>query len=213
MEQKKFAMEKHDLVQYWKASGLVKDEQVIDAFLSIPREDFIMKEYRHLAYADHPLPTKQSQTISQPSTIMFMLDKLQIKPNHKILEIGTGTGYHAALMGYLASKGKVYTIEIIEELANEAKGRIKRLGLKNVEVMQGDGSIGLPNHAPFDRIIVTAAASHVPQPLLDQLKPGGRMVIPVGDYAQELVLITKSQDGKLHYKNAKNITSKTRQVF
>ncbi|MBW8038896.1 MAG: protein-L-isoaspartate(D-aspartate) O-methyltransferase [Planctomycetes bacterium] len=176
----------------------VKDPNVLKAMLIVPRHAFIPKSQRRYAYSDYPLPIEHGQTISQPYIVAFMTDALKLKPDSKVFEIGTGSGYQAAVCAEIARE--VYTIEIVEGLAKTAKERLKKLGYKNVFVKAGDGFFGWPDKGPFDAIIGTAAAKRIPEPLLEQLKPGGRMIIPT-DSAwgfQYLVLITKDKDGKIH---------------
>ena len=174
--------------------GLVT-ERVLSALRKVPREEFVPTEYRAESYADKALPIGYDQTISQPFIVAFMTEELQPKPTDRVLEVGTGSGYQAAILGELVAE--VYTVEIIEPLAKNAKATLQHLGYKNVYVKTGDGYKGWPEHAPFDSIIVTCAPEHVPQPLLDQLKEGGRMIIQVGaKLAQELYLFEK-KNGRL----------------
>jgi len=167
----------------------------------VPRHAFVRFSEQRYAYADHPLPIGFDQTISQPYIVAFMTEALQLKPDSKVLEIGTGSGYQAAVCAEIAKR--VYTIEIVEGLAKRAKKCLKELGYPNVFVRFGDGFFGWPDVAPFDAIIGTAAAGRIPEPLLEQLKPGGRMILPYGrpwDF-QYLVLITKDQKGNISRKN------------
>jgi len=163
----------------------------------VPRHEFVPANQRSNAYRNRPLPIGHGQTISQPYIVALMTDLIEPQPDHRVLEIGTGSGYQAAVLAELT--GQVYSIEIIKELGEQAHERLARLGYDNVSVRLGDGYYGWEEHAPFDTIVVTAAASHVPPPLVAQLKPGGRMVIPVGSrfLTQQLVLIEKQQDGQL----------------
>lgn len=176
----------------------VKDPNVLKAMQIVPRHAFMPSSQRRYAYGDHPLPIEHNQTISQPYIVAFMTDALNLKPDSKVLEIGTGSGYQAAVCAEIARE--VYTIEIVEGLAKTAKERLKKLGYPNVYVKAGDGFFGWPDRAPFDAIIGTAAAKRIPEPLLEQLKPGGRMIIPTGSTwgFQYLVLITKDMKGKIH---------------
>lgn len=171
------------------------DERVMTAMSSVPRHRFVQGFTAQMAYANRPLPIGHGQTISQPYIVALMSDLLDTDPGDVVLEIGTGSGYQAAILSRLVDK--VFTIEIIEELGQEAGERLQALGYGNVEGRVGDGYYGWPEQAPFDAIIVTAAASHIPPPLIGQLKPGGRMVIPVGDrfQTQYLTLIEKGEDG------------------
>jgi len=167
----------------------IKDEGVLNAMLKVDRHKFVPEEIRHQAYSDRPLPIGEGQTISQPYIVALMTELLELKKKDRVLEVGTGSGYQAAILAELA--GYVFTIEIIESLALSAERLLKELGYRNIEVKIGDGYIGWEECGSFDAVIVTAAPSHIPQPFLDQLKEGGRLVIPVGDYYQELKKITK----------------------
>ncbi len=170
-------------------------QAVLDALRTVPRHAFVALPLRPLAYQNRPLPIGHGQTISQPYIVAIMTDLLDPQPGDRVLELGTGSGYQAAVLAEIVEH--VYTIEIVEPLAGSARERLAELGYANVSVRHGDGYFGWPEHAPFDAIVVTAAASHVPPPLLAQLKPGGRMIIPVGSYflTQQLVLVTRQDDG------------------
>ncbi len=172
-------------------------KSVLRVMGEIPRHEFVPKSERSNAYQDRPLPIGHGQTISQPYIVALMTELLQLSPDDVVLEVGTGSGYQAAVLGSLCRE--VYTIEIVTALAEQAKANLKRLGFANVTVRQGDGYYGWPEHAPFDGIIVTAATSHVPPPLIQQLKPGGRMVIPVGGpfFVQQLIMVEKAADGSI----------------
>ena len=176
----------------------VKDPNVLKAMQIVPRHVFMPVRQRRYAYGDHPLPIEYNQTISQPYIVAFMTEALKLKSDSKVLEIGTGSGYQAAVCAEIARE--VYTIEIVEGLAKTAKERLKKLGYKNVFVKAGDGFFGWPEKGPFDAIIGTAAAKRIPEPLLEQLKPGGRMIIPTGSALgfQYLELVTKDKEGKIH---------------
>jgi protein-L-isoaspartate(D-aspartate) O-methyltransferase len=173
------------------------DPKVMDAMRKVPRHEFVPRQERREAYENRPLPIGHGQTISQPYIVALMTDLLEPKRQHKVLEVGTGSGYQAAILAELVAE--VFTIEIIEPLGNAAKERLKQLNYKNVHVRIGDGYYGWEEHGPFDGIVVTAAASHIPPPLIQQLKPGGRMVIPVGSrfMVQHLVVVEKDAKGKL----------------
>lgn len=173
----------------------ISDQRVLTAMNKVPREEFVPPDSRAASYADGPLPIGQGQTISQPYIVALMTEKLRPKPSDRILEVGTGSGYQAAVLAGLVAD--VYTIEIIEPLAKTAEATLQRLGYKNVHVKVGDGYKGWPDYAPFDAIIVTCAPDHVPKQLTDQLKDEGRMIIPVGNrFAQELYLLEK-KNGQL----------------
>ncbi|HEY7515340.1 MAG TPA: protein-L-isoaspartate(D-aspartate) O-methyltransferase [Vicinamibacteria bacterium] len=176
------------VVQQIEARG-VKDEATLEALRSVPRHLFVPPSVRAEAYDDHPLPIGHGQTISQPYIVAFMTEALAIAPGETVLEVGTGSGYQAAVLARIAAK--VYTIEIVEPLAREAEERLAALGYASVSVRAGDGYQGWPEKAPFDGIVVTAAAPRIPAPLKQQLKDGGRLVIPVGDEMQEIVVVTR----------------------
>ena len=180
-----------------KARG-VKDPRVLAAMLKVERHVFVPAENQSSAYADQPLPIGEGQTISQPYIVALMTELLELKGQEKVLEVGTGSGYQAAILGELAKE--VYGIEIVEKLASSSRDLLARLGYKNITLKAGDGYLGWPEVAPFDAIIVTCAPDHVPKPLLEQLKDGGRMVLPVGSYSQELKKITK-RSGKIETTN------------
>ena len=174
----------------------VKDPGVLKAMREVPRHEFVPEKYREDAYKDHPLPIGYGQTISQPYIVAYMSQALELKPGDKVLEIGTGSGYQAAVLSRLA--GEVFSVEIICDLEREARKTLDRLGYSSVRSRCADGYKGWPEEAPFDAIMVTAAPERVPQPLLDQLKPGGRLVMPVGShFNQELILIRKTDKGLL----------------
>ncbi len=182
------------------------DPRVIEALAKVPRHEFVLPTRRHQAYENRPLPIGYGQTISQPYIVAVMTDLLQLEPNDKVLEIGTGSGYQAAVVAELVKK--VYSIEIIDTLGRKARKRLKRLGYDNVKVRLGDGYYGWKEHGPYDAIIVTAAASHIPPPLVKQLKPGGRMIIPVGSRfaTQQLVLVEKNKQGELRTRQLMPVT-------
>lgn len=171
----------------------VSDKLVLKAMREVPRHEFVPEDMKPYAYVDDPQPIGEDQTISQPYIVALMTELLELDGGEKVLEIGTGSGYQAAILAEIA--GEVYTIEIIESLAKSAEARLQGMGYTNITVKWGDGYQGWEEHAPFDHVIVTAAPDHVPQPLVDQLKVGGRMVIPVGAYYQELKVLTKTEDG------------------
>jgi protein-L-isoaspartate(D-aspartate) O-methyltransferase len=185
-----FATERERMVKEQIAMRGVVDQRVLAALRKVPREEFVPADVRAESYTDGPLPIGYDQTVSQPYIVAFMTEKLRLQASDRVLEVGTGSGYQAAVLAELA--GEVYSIEIVRPLATAAEAALQRLGYKNVHVKAGDGYKGWPEHAPFDAIIVTCAPTHVPQPLVEQLKEGGRMMIPVGErFAQELYLLEK----------------------
>jgi protein-L-isoaspartate(D-aspartate) O-methyltransferase len=189
-------LERERMVERQLRARGVEDEHVLDAFREVPREFFVAAGLEDSAYTDAPLPIGESQTISQPFVVGLMVEALRIRPDDRVLEVGAGSGYAAAILSRLASE--VYAIERHPSLAREARERIEQLGYENVKLRAGDGTLGWPEAAPFDAILVSAGGPDVPPALLDQLAPGGRMVIPVGtSREQELVRITKSADGRL----------------
>jgi protein-L-isoaspartate(D-aspartate) O-methyltransferase len=171
----------------------IQDDKVLYAMREVPRHEFVPDHLKKYAYADEPLPIGEDQTISQPYIVAYMTESLNLNQSRTVLEIGTGSGYQAAILAEIVDT--VYTIEIIDVLARRAQNTLERLGYDNIFVKGGDGYKGWPEHAPFDAIIITAAPTIIPQPLLDQLKIGGFMILPLGDYSQELVLIEKKSDG------------------
>ena len=175
----------------------LKNKAVLKAMGAIPRHEFVPKKFSQKAYDDSPLPIGYGQTISQPYIVAEMTRELKLKRESRVLEIGTGSGYQAAVLTEFTPH--VYTIEVIKPLAEAAKKRLKRLGYNTVEVKHGDGYFGWPEHKPFDGIIVTCAAGQIPPPLLKQLAPGGRMIIPIGQAfaRQSLLLVTKDKDGTI----------------
>lgn len=190
----KFYEEKEQLIELWKIKNIVKDERIIKAFKGVKREDFILKEYSDNAYEDYPLPIHCEQTISQPTTIVIMIEALEIKADDEILEIGAGSGYNAALMSRMCKK--VYASEIIPELADFARKNLEKAGIKNAEVIKDDGSLDYKRK--FDKIIVTCACPKIPEILIKQLKNGGILIIPVGgELVQSMYKIRKTKEGKL----------------
>ena len=177
----------------------VRDARVLAAMRVVPRHLFVDPAQRAQAYEDHPLPIAGNQTISQPYIVALMTELAEITPGEKVLEIGTGSGYQSAVLSRLAKE--VYSVEIVPELARESAQRLRRLGYGNVTVREGDGYRGWGEHAPFDAIIVTAAPDRIPRPLLDQLASGGRLVIPVGSFFQELKVLSKDKNGKISEKD------------
>lgn len=190
-----FAAERQRMVQQQLMKHGIKDGRVLAAMAKVPRDEFVPADVKASSYADQPLPIGEGQTISQPYVVAFMTEQLRLSSGDRVLEVGTGSGYQAAILAELVAE--VYTIEIIAPLAKNAEATLQRLGYKNVHVTTGDGYKGWPEYAPFDAITVTCAPDHVPQPLVGQLKEGGRMIIPVGGrFAQELYLLEK-KNGQL----------------
>jgi protein-L-isoaspartate(D-aspartate) O-methyltransferase len=187
-----FAQQRRKLIDELRSQG-VNSSTVLDAMLKVPRHKFVPSSQRHLAYQNRPLSIGHEQTISQPFIVGYMTEAASIAPGEKVLEIGTGSGYQAAVLAELAKE--VYSIEIIPELAEGARTVLRELGYKNVQVKTGNGYEGWTEHAPFDAIVVTAAPDEVPQALVDQLALKGKMVIPVGTTFQEMVIITKNDTG------------------
>ena len=177
----------------------IVDVRLLEAMGRIPRHLFVPDVYHSRAYGDHPLPIGHGQTISQPYIVALMTQLTQTRPTAKALDVGTGSGYQAAVLGKLIDR--VYSIEILPELANTAYSRLQNLSYENITLQGGDGYQGWPEHAPFDVIIVAAAAKHVPQPLVDQLAPEGRLVLPVGQHRQQLMVLKKKSDGNVIQEN------------
>jgi protein-L-isoaspartate(D-aspartate) O-methyltransferase len=179
----------------------ITEKPIIDAFLAVPREAFVSPEYEHLAYGDHPLPIEAGQTISQPYIVALTIQAAAIKPGDTVLEVGAGSGYAAAVISRIAKK--VIAIERQHDLVGIARQRLERLGYGNVEIVEGDGTKGCPDEAPFEAIVAAASGSHVPPAFIEQLSPGGRIVMPVGDpgWVQELIKVTKQEDGMLKQEN------------
>ncbi|MFW5831935.1 MAG: protein-L-isoaspartate(D-aspartate) O-methyltransferase [Prolixibacteraceae bacterium] len=177
----------------------IDDEKVLEAFMNVKRHEFVLPEYRGAAYRDSPLPIEEGQTISQPYIVAYMTQALDLEKDDKVLEVGTGSGYQAAILAEIVDS--VYTIEIFETLGKKAQKVFDEQGYNNIHAKIGDGYLGWPEHAPFDAVIVTASPTHIPDPLKNQLAEGGRMIIPVGrDRVQELILLEKKR-GKLKEKS------------
>jgi protein-L-isoaspartate(D-aspartate) O-methyltransferase len=188
-----YLKEREEMVKFQIEERGIKDTLVLNAMRKVERHKFVPSEYRRWAYSDRPLPIGYEQTISQPYIVALMTSLLQLKGGERILEIGTGSGYQAAILGEIVKE--VYTIEIIKPLAENAEKKLKQLGYTNIKVKHGDGYQGWEEYAPFDGIIITCAPPKVPQPLIDQLKIGGKLVVPLGEIYQELIVITKMEKG------------------
>lgn len=191
------AKENEKLIEKIKHEGYLKSEALERALRETPRHLFVPKRMEEWAYRDEPLPIGEGQTISQPSTVVAMTEALDARPGQKVLEVGAGSGWQAALIANIVgAKGFVWTIERVQTLAETAKRNLENAGVKNVKVVLGDGSLGLKENAPYDRIIVTAAAPDVPEPLAEQLKVKGKMVLPIGDlYTQQMFVVEKIRKG------------------
>jgi protein-L-isoaspartate(D-aspartate) O-methyltransferase len=192
-----FASEREEMVERQLRRRGITEPEILDAFRAVPREAFVSDEYAGLAYGDHPLPIEANQTISQPYIVALMIEAAAIESGARVLEVGSGSGYAAAVISRIADK--VIGIERQHELVEVARERLARLGYDNVEIVEGDGTTGWPDQAPYDAILAAASGRHVPQSLVDQLKPGGRLVIPLGEPGgmQKLLKVTKQADGSL----------------
>lgn len=192
MTERDGALERAELLLALRKRG-IRDTMVLRAFEQVPRDLFVEAGFRDIAWTDQALPIDCGQTISQPAVVAMMTDALELKPSHTVLEVGTGSGYHAAILGHIA--GQVVSVERFRTLADLAAGRLKELGLDNVEVFIADGMLGYPIRAPFDRIVLNAAVSEVPEVLFEQLKPGGILVAPVGP-AEATQMLTRYRKGE-----------------
>jgi len=196
-----FAAEREAMVERQLRRRGISEPDILDAFRAVPREAFISDEYAHLAYGDHPLPIEANQTISQPYIVALMIQAAAIKGGDKVLEVGAGSGYAAAVISRIAQK--VIGIERQHDLVELARERLRRLGYDNVEIVEGDGTKGCREEAPFDAVLAAASGSHVPRPLVEQLATDGRIVMPLGEpgWVQELIKVTKQGDGILRQEN------------
>jgi protein-L-isoaspartate(D-aspartate) O-methyltransferase len=196
-----FASEREAMVERQLRRRGITEPEILDAFRAVPREAFVAEKYVRLAYGDHPLPIEAEQTISQPYIVALMIQAAAIETGDNVLEVGSGSGYAAAVISRIA--GKVIGIERQHDLVKVASERLKWLGYDNIEIVEGDGTKGWPGAAPFDAILAAASGSHVPQALIAQLAPNGRLVMPIGEpgWVQELVKVTKQEDGVLRQEN------------
>jgi protein-L-isoaspartate(D-aspartate) O-methyltransferase len=192
-----YAAEREAMVDRQLRPRGITEKTILDAFLEVPREAFVSADYAHLAYGDHPLPIEAGQTISQPYIVALTIQAAEIGPGDKVLEVGAGSGYAAAVISRIAAE--VVAIERQHDLVELARGRLERLGFDNVTIVEGDGTRGCPDRSPFDAIVAAASGSHVPKAFVEQLAEGGRIVMPVGDpgWVQELVKVTRKPDGEL----------------
>ncbi len=195
---KEWKLERERMVKEQIIARGVKDKRVIEAMTKVPRHMFVEKTYYPQAYNDYPLPIGYNQTISQPYMVASMTEILELKGDEKVLEIGTGSGYQTAILAVLCSK--VYSIERVSELSHRARSRLKELSFQNINLMVGDGSIGWPNYAPYNGIIVTAGAPEIPNALIEQLAENGRLVIPVGDEFSQILNLVRKHKGRIYRK-------------
>jgi protein-L-isoaspartate(D-aspartate) O-methyltransferase len=195
--------ERENLIGRLVSAGYLKDETVIKAMLKVPREEFVPENQKIFAYDDRPLSIGLGQTISAPHMVAIMTEALSVESKDKILEIGAGSGYQAAILAEIAKEGEIYTIEKVPKIADFAKENLSKLGYKNVHVIIGDGTIGYEKEKPYDKVIVTAGAPRIPKALIEQLKPGGgKLLIPVGGrFYQDLLLVEKKENNKIEQKN------------
>ncbi len=202
--EKKYQSELNDLINFLENSGFLNDDNVESAFRNIPRHEFVPTSELNRAYHNEPLSIMKDQTISQPGVVSRMTEWLDIKDGQKILEIGTGSAWQTAILSYLVGNGTVYSVERHPELVKFARENLEKLGIDNAHVILDDGSMGYPKESPYDRIIITAACTEIPLPLLEQLGENGLIIAPVGDSSQSLVLLKKTSEGIVEIKNQPN---------
>ena len=199
--EKKYRTALNDLIIYLKNSKFLTDGRVESALRNIPRHEFVPESELDYAYNNEPLPIMKNQTISQPGVVTRMTEWLDVKDGQKILEIGTGSGWQSAILSYLVGTGDIYSVERHPKLVKFAQENLKKFKIDNVNVILGDGSIGYPKESPYDRIIITAACTKIPSPLIEQLSENGLIIAPVGDVSQSLVLLQKTSEGIVKIKN------------
>ncbi len=199
----KYQLKLDALIDIMKKTGFLTDRRVEWAIRKVPRHNFLPESLKHRAYENSPIPLMKKQTISQPSVVSRMTEWLDLKEGQKILEIGSGSGWQSAILAKIVGSGKIFTVERHSKLANFAKKNLEKLGIENVKIIYGDGSLGLPEESPFDRIIITAACKEVPSALLDQLALDGLLIAPVGEDIQSLLLLRKTSKGIVEIKNQK----------
>jgi len=202
--EKKYEIALNDLINFLKGSRFLNDKNVESAFRSIPRHEFVPKSELDRAYDNEPLSIMKDQTISQPGVVSRMTEWLDVKDGQKILEIGTGSAWQTAILSHLVGTGTIYSVEIHSELVKFARENLEKFRLYNARVILGDGSLGYPKASPYDRIIITAACTEIPLPLLEQLAENGLIIAPVGDSSQSLVLLKKTSEGIVEIKNQSN---------
>lgn len=202
--EKKYQITLDDLIHFLRNSGFLNDDNVESAFRNIPRHEFVPTSELDRAYYNEPLSIMKDQTISQPGVVSRMTEWLDVKDGQKILEIGTGSGWQTAILSYLVKTGSVYSMERHPELVNFARENLQKLGIDNAHVILGDGTLGYPKESPYDRIIITAACTEIPLPLLEQLGENGLIIAPVGNSSQSLVLLKKTTEGIIEIKNQSN---------
>lgn len=202
--EKKYQTALDDLIKTIKDYGFLTNEKVESAFRTIPRHEFVVPSELDRAYYNEPLSIMNNQTISQPGVVSRMTEWLDIKDGQKILEIGTGSGWQTAILSYMVGNGTVYSIERLPELVNFARENLEKLRIDNVHVILGDGSMGYPEESPYDRIIITAACTEIPLPLLEQLDENGLIIAPVGDLSQSMILLKKISGEIVEIKNESN---------
>ena len=201
--EKKYQLKLDALIDTMKNTGFLTDSRVESAIRKVPRHNFVPESLKNQAYENSPLPIIEKQTISQPSVVSRMTEWLDLKEGQKVLEIGSGSGWQSAILANIVGNGKIFTVERHDKLASFAKKNLEKLGIKNVTIIHGDGSLGLPEKSPFDRIMITAACKKVPNVLLHQLALGGLLIAPVGDDIQSLILLKKTIKGFVEIKNQK----------